>query len=90
MNIHFKTTFITAAFVCLTYGHSFADNCSGPISQNCCNENSMSCSGLQTQGGDPCTPTTPQGYGGNGINCTCSEDNCGSIQCTLTEKPSWC
>jgi len=87
MNIHLKTTFITAAFVCLTYGHSFADNCSDYMSENCCNENSMACNGYQTYGGDPCSPK--KGYGGNGINCLCQE-KCGDVQCTLTEEPSWC
>ena len=63
MNHHLKTTCIAAAFVCLTYGHSFADeNCTTYINQGICAQTedypagALKCSTTQTTDGDPCEP----------------------------------
>ncbi len=58
MNIHLKTTFITAAFVCLTYGHSWAQDPScTSIYPNNTDWTKVDC-GRQpnSYGGTPCSP----------------------------------
>ena len=63
MNHHLKTTFIAAAFVCLTYGHSFADeNCTSYYSAGICTQDYMNCNNTQTYGGDPCDPIHGYSY----------------------------
>ena len=57
MNHHLKTSFIAAVFVCLTYGHSFAENnCTDYYDNNVCTKTNMNCNTSQTSGGDPCDP----------------------------------